>query len=60
MNLHANAALSLKGRRELCRGVVERERTLAQAAGFFTPAAGRGRLAAIMRPAHWVVGGASG
>jgi|HubBroStandDraft_6_1064221.scaffolds.fasta_scaffold453361_1 transposase InsO family protein len=32
MNLHANAALSLKGRRELCRGVVERERTLAQAA----------------------------
>jgi transposase InsO family protein/transposase len=32
MNLHANAALSLKGRRELCRVVVERERTLAQAA----------------------------
>lgn len=32
MNLHANAALSLRGRRELCRGVVERERTLAQAA----------------------------
>jgi transposase InsO family protein len=32
MNLHANAALSLKGRRELCRAVVERERTLAQAA----------------------------
>jgi transposase InsO family protein len=32
MNLHANAALSLKGRRELCRRVVERERTLAQAA----------------------------
>jgi glutathione S-transferase len=30
MNLHANAALSLKGRRELCRRVVER--TLAQAA----------------------------
>jgi hypothetical protein len=25
MNLHANAALSLKGRRELCRAVVERE-----------------------------------
>ena len=24
MNLHANAALSLKGRRELCRAVVER------------------------------------
>ena len=32
MNLHANAALSLKGRRELCRDVVERERTLTQAA----------------------------
>ena len=32
MNLHANAALSLKGRRELCRRVVERERTVAQAA----------------------------
>jgi transposase InsO family protein len=32
MNLHANAALSLKGRRELCRVVVERERTLRQAA----------------------------
>jgi transposase InsO family protein len=32
MNLHANAALSLKGRRELCRVVVERERTLGQAA----------------------------
>ena len=32
MNLHANAALSLKGRRELCRVVVERERTVAQAA----------------------------
>src|SRR5690348_7841798 len=32
MNLHANAALSLKGRRELCRAVVERERTLTQAA----------------------------
>ncbi len=32
MNLHANAALSLKGRRELCRVVVERERTLTQAA----------------------------
>jgi transposase len=32
MNLHANAALSLKGRRELCRSVVDRERTLAQAA----------------------------
>jgi hypothetical protein len=28
MNLHANAALSLKGRRELCRAVVDRERTL--------------------------------
>ena len=26
MNLHANAALSLKGRRELCRAVVERQR----------------------------------
>jgi transposase InsO family protein len=32
MNLHANAALSLKGRRELCRNVVEGERTLTQAA----------------------------
>ena len=32
MNLHANAALSLKGRRELCRAVIERERTLTQAA----------------------------
>ena len=32
MNLHANAALSLKGRRELCLAVVERERTLGQAA----------------------------
>ncbi len=32
MNLHANAALSLKSRRELCRRVVERERRLAQAA----------------------------
>jgi transposase len=32
MNLYANAALSLKRRRELCRDVVERERTLTQAA----------------------------
>src|ERR1035441_6670564 len=32
MNLHANAALSLKGRRELCLAVVERQRTLAAAA----------------------------
>jgi transposase len=32
MNLHADAALSLKGRRELCRAVVDRERTLTQAA----------------------------
>jgi leucine-zipper of insertion element IS481 len=32
MNLHAYAALSLKGRRELCRAVVDRERTLTQAA----------------------------
>ena len=32
MKLHANAALSLKGRRELCRQVVENERTLTQAA----------------------------
>ena len=32
MNLHANAALSLKGRRELCLAVVDGERTLAQAA----------------------------
>jgi hypothetical protein len=28
MNLHRNAALSLKGRRELCRRVVEGERTV--------------------------------
>lgn len=32
MHLHANAALSLNGRRELCRAVVEQEQTLAQAA----------------------------
>ena len=32
MNLHANAALSLKGRRGLCRAVMDRERTLTQAA----------------------------
>jgi transposase InsO family protein len=32
MNLHRNAALSLKGRRELCRRVVERERTVIEAA----------------------------
>ena len=32
MKLHANAALSLKGRRELCLAVVDQERTLAQAA----------------------------
>ena len=32
MKLHANAALSLKGRRELCRQVLEGERTLTQAA----------------------------
>jgi transposase InsO family protein len=32
MNLHANAALSLKGRRELCRRVVEGERTVIEAA----------------------------
>jgi len=32
MKLHANAALSLKGRRELCRRVVEEERTLTEAA----------------------------
>ena len=32
MYLHANAALSLKGRRELRRAVVEHDRTLAQAA----------------------------
>ena len=32
MNLPANAALSLKGRRGLCLAVVERERTLPQAA----------------------------
>jgi transposase InsO family protein len=32
MKLHANAALSLKGRRELCRRVVEGERTVTEAA----------------------------
>jgi transposase InsO family protein len=32
MNLHANAALSLKGRRELCRRVVEEGWTVAKAA----------------------------
>ena len=32
MKLHRNAALSLKGRRELCRRVVEGERTLTEAA----------------------------
>ena len=32
MNLHRNAALSLKGRRELCRGVVEGGRTVSEAA----------------------------
>jgi transposase InsO family protein len=32
MKLHANAALSLKGRRELCRQVTEGQRTLTQAA----------------------------
>ena len=32
MKLHANAALSLKGRRELCRRVISGERTLSEAA----------------------------
>jgi transposase InsO family protein len=32
MKLHANAALSLKGRRELCRRVVSGERTVSEAA----------------------------
>jgi transposase InsO family protein len=32
MKLHANAALSLNGRRRLCQDVLERERTLTQAA----------------------------
>lgn len=32
MKLHANAALSLKGRRELCRKVIEGERTVSEAA----------------------------
>jgi transposase InsO family protein len=32
MNLHANAALSLKGRRELCRRVIGGERTVSEAA----------------------------
>jgi hypothetical protein len=31
MNLHRNAALSLKGRRELCRRMVEGERTVSEA-----------------------------
>ena len=47
MNLHANAALSLKGRRELCRAVVERERTLS--------AGGRGRRS--QRPLRSQMGG---
>ncbi len=33
MNLHRNAALSLKGRRQLCRRVIEAERTLSEPAG---------------------------
>ena len=32
MNLHANAALSLKARRQLCRAVVDQEPTVTQAA----------------------------
>jgi transposase-like protein len=32
MKLHANAALSLKGRRELCRRVIEGGRTVTEAA----------------------------
>jgi transposase InsO family protein len=32
MRLHANAALSLKGRRELCRKVIEGQRTVSEAA----------------------------
>ena len=32
MKLHANAALSLKGRRELCRKYLSGERTLSEAA----------------------------
>ena len=32
MKLHANAALSLKGRRELCRRVLSGERTVSEAA----------------------------
>jgi hypothetical protein len=32
MKLYADAALSLKGRRELCRGVIEGERTVSEAA----------------------------
>ena len=31
MKLHANAALSLKGRRELCRRVVTGQRTVSEA-----------------------------
>jgi hypothetical protein len=33
MKLHANAALSLKGRRELARRVIEGERTLTPQVG---------------------------
>jgi hypothetical protein len=33
MNLHANAALSLKGRRQLCLAVVQRERTRRRVSG---------------------------
>jgi transposase InsO family protein len=36
MNLHANAALSLKGRRQLCRRVVELDWTLTEAAAAAT------------------------
>jgi hypothetical protein len=45
MNLHANAALSLKGRRELCRAVVDGERAPTQAAeaGRLASRRGRGR-----------------
>lgn len=47
MKLHANAALSLKGRRQLCRRVLEEERTLteaAEAAGVSVRCARKGAL----------------
>ena len=54
MNLHANAALSLKGRRELCLAVVEREPAEPAAAGRVVaqhPAVERARELAAELPA---------